>query len=166
MKKVENGMFVSVDYKGTLQDGEEFDSSHGRQPIEVQVGAGQVIKGFEEALMGMALNEKKVFTLQPEEAYGQRDETATHTFSRSDVPPDMDPQVGDTIGLHTPDGQQIPARIAEVDTEKVVVDLNHPLAGEALTFEIEVVSISDTPMQAPQDGCGSGCGDCSSGSCC
>lgn len=163
MKKVENGMFVSVDYKGTLENGEEFDSSQGRQPLEVQVGAGQVIKGFEEALMGMELNEKKVFTLQPEEAYGNRDETSMHTFARSDVPPDMNPQVGDTVGLHTPDGQQIPARIAEVDSEKVVVDLNHPLAGEPLTFEIEVVGISETPTQM-QGGCGSG-GDCSSGCC-
>ena len=163
MEKVENGLFVSVDYKGTLADGKVFDTSHGGRPLEVKVGEGQLIKGFEAALMGMTLNEKKVFTLEPDDAYGQRDETRMHSFDRSEIPPEMNPQVGQAIGLTTPDGQQIPARIAQVDDKQVTVDLNHPLAGQSLTFEIEVVGISDTPTQ-PQGGCGSGC-DCSSGCC-
>ncbi len=163
MQKVENGKFVSVDYKGTLENGEVFDSSQGGQPMEVMMGAGQVIKGFEDALMDMELNEKKSFALEPEEAYGNRDENQLHTFSRQEVPPEMNPQVGDVIGLQTPDGQQIPAKIAEADEEKVVVDLNHPLAGEKLNFEIEVVGISDTPTQM-QSSCDSGC-ECSSGCC-
>ena len=161
MEKVENGVFVSVDYKGTLDNGVVFDTSQGRQPLEIQMGAGQLIKGFENALMGMTLNEKKVFTLEPEDAYGQRDESLTRSFSRSDVPPGMNPQVGMTIGLTTPEGQQVPARIVHLDDEKLTMDLNHPLAGESLTFDIEVVGISDTPTQKPMS-CGSGC-DCSSG---
>lgn len=166
MKKVENGMFVSVEYTGTLQDGEVFDSSQGRQPLEVKMGAGQLIKGFETELMGMALNDKKTFTIPPEEAYGARQEDATHTVSRKDVPPEMDPQVGQTVGLSTPDGQQIPAQITKVDDTEITLDLNHPLAGEALTFEIEVVGISDKPTQL-QGGCGCDCGsDCGSGSTC
>lgn len=161
MEKVENGIFVSVDYKGTLEDGQVFDSSHGRQPLEIQIGAGQLIKGFENELMGMALNGKKVFTLAPKDAYGQRDETLTQSFPRSEVPPGMNPQVGMTIGLTTPEGHQVPARIVHLDDEKLTMDLNHPLAGESLTFEIEVVDISSTPTQTPMS-CGSGC-DCSSG---
>jgi peptidylprolyl isomerase len=161
VEKVENGMFVSVDYKGSLENGEVFDTSQGRQPLEVQMGAGQLIKGFEKELMGMAVNDKKVFTLDPENAYGQRDENLTQSFARSEVPPEMNPQVGMTVGLHTPEGRQVPARITHVDDEKLTLDLNHPLAGESLTFEIEVVGISSTRTQSPT-GCGSGC-SCSSG---
>ena len=165
MEKVSEGMFVSVDYKGTLQNGDVFDSSEGRSPLEVQVGAGQLIKGFEDALMGMAVNEKKTFTLAPEDAYGVVDENCRHTFRRDEIPAGMDPQVGQAVGLTSQDGRQIPAQIVHVDAESVTVDLNHPLAGESLTFDIEVVGISATPTQA--DGCGCGC-DCASdpsGSC-
>ena len=160
MEKVENGKFVSVDYKGSLQNGEVFDTSHERQPLEIQMGEGQLIKGFENELLGMALNEKKVFTLEPEDAYGHRDENLTQSFARSDVPPEMNPQVGMTVGLYTPEGRQVPAQITHVDDEKLILDLNHPLAGESLTFEIEVVGISNTPRQTPTP-CGPG--RCSSG---
>ena len=160
MEKVESGMFVSVDYKGTLQNGEIFDTSSGRQPLEVQIGAGNVIKGFEEALIGMSLNEKKSFTIEPEDAYGQRDETLNRVFARAEVPPEIDLQVGQIVGVYSKEGQQIPARIVQVDDENVTADMNHPLAGEVLHFEIEVVGISSTPTQDP-DECGHGC-DCSS----
>ena len=161
MEKVEKGMFVSVDYKGSLENGEIFDSSHGRQPLEIQMGAGQLIKGFEKELLGMAVNEKKVFTVEPEDAYGRRDENLSQSFARSDVPPELNPRVGMTVGVRSPEGHQIPARITYVDNEKLTLDLNHPLAGETLTFEIEVKGISNTPTQSPS-ACGSGC-DCSSG---
>jgi peptidylprolyl isomerase len=163
MEKVSNGKYVRVDYKGTLRSGEVFDTSHGRQPLELKMGAGQLIEGFEKELMGMMLNEKKTFTLQPEEAYGERDESLTRIFKRSEIPPQMNPEVGQTIALSTTEGRQIPAQIVQVDDERLTVDCNHPLAGKALTFEIEVVGISDTPTQT-QAGCGSGC-DCSSGCC-
>ncbi len=172
MEKVKNDLFISVHYKGTLKNGDIFDTSEGRNPLEIKMGAGQLIKGFESALMGMSLNEKKTFTLDPEDAYGNRNEEHMQSFPKKDVPPEMNSQVGQTIALSTPDGQQIPARITEVDDEKVVVDLNHPLAGESLTFEIEIVGINETQTQE-QDGCGCGCdssgcdtdsGDCGSGS--
>ena len=156
MKKVENGQFVSVHYTGTLQDGEVFDTSEGRHPLEVQIGAGQIISGFEKALIGMALNEKKNLTLDPEDAYGQRDDSLTHSFPREDVPAEINPEVGQTVALSSPEGRQVPAIITEVNDEKVVVDLNHPLAGLTLTFDIEVVGISDTATQDPA-GCGGGC---------
>ena len=160
MEKVETGQFVRVHYKGTLQNGEIFDTSEGRHPLEVQIGEGQIISGFENALMGMSLNEKKVFTLDPEDAYGQKDESLTHSFPRADVPAEINPEVGQTVALCSSEGQQVPALITEMDDEKVVVDLNHPLAGQTLTFDIEVVGISATATQEPA-GCGSGCA-CSS----
>jgi peptidylprolyl isomerase len=163
MKKVENGMFVSVDYKGTLQNGEVFDTSRGLQPLELQIGAGKVIKGFEEALLGMSLNEKKSFTIEPEDAYGQRDESLKRLFARAEVPPEIDLQVGQIVGIRSQEGQQITATIVQVDDENVTADMNHPLAGEVLHFEIEVVGISSTQTQDPEE-CGKGC-DCSSCSC-
>lgn len=163
MEKVENGIFVSVDYKGTLQNGEVFDTSSGRQPLEVQIGAGKMIKGFEEALLGMSLNEKKSFTIEPEDAYGQRDESLKRVFARAEVPPEIDLQVGQIVGIRSQEGQQIPARIVQMDDENVTAAMNHPLAGEMLHFEIEVVGISSTPTQDP-DECGHGC-DCSSCGC-
>ena len=156
MEKVENGLFVSLHYKGTMQNGEVFDTSKGRDPLEVQMGAGQLIPGLEKALMGMSLNEKKVLTIEPEEAYGYVDKSLTHSFVRSDVPSEMNPEVGQVVALTSPEGQQVPAQIIEVDDEKVVVDLNHPLAGETLTFDIEVVGISSTATQ-DHTGCGTGC---------
>ncbi len=161
MEKVETGKFVSVHYKGTLENGEVFDTSEGRHPLEVQIGAGQIIAGFEKALMDMSLNEKKVFTLDPNEAYGQKDESLSHSFDRADIPAEMNIEVGQTVALSSPQGQQIPAQVIEADDKKVVVDLNHPLAGETLTFDIEVVGISSTQTQDSQEGCGTGC-QCSS----
>jgi len=159
MEKVENGLFVSIEYKGTLQGGDIFDTSHGRQPLEVKIGAGQLIKGFENELTGMSLNDKKTFTLDPEDAYGQRDESLVREIPRADFPPEMNPQVGMTIGLQGLEGHPVPAQIVQLDDNNVTLDLNHPLAGETLTFEIEVVGISDTQTQIAA-GCGSSC-DCS-----
>lgn len=161
MEKVESGLFVSIDYTGTLDNGEVFDSSSGRHPLEIQVGSGGVIPGFEDAVLGMALNETKTFTLAPEEAYGHRDDTRMHDFPAADIPDGMTPEVGQTLMLSTPQGQRIPARVDSVDAEKVTFDLNHPLAGQSLTFTIEVVGISDTATQQHQ-----ACGDhCSDGAC-
>jgi peptidylprolyl isomerase len=156
MDTVRSGLFVSVDYKGTLGNGEVFDSSHGRPPLEVEIGADQLIKGFEDALLGMSLNEKKTFTLAPEEAYGLRDEQQKRSFSLSEIPPEMNPEVGQTIALSSPDGQQLPATITEITDENIKIDLNHPLAGQSLTFEIEIVGISNEPTQT-YGGCGCEC---------
>jgi len=163
MQKVENGKFVTVEYKGTLDNGEVFDTTEGRNPIELQMGAGQIIQGFENELLGMEVNEEKTFTLTPENAYGSRNEENMHSFSREEVPADMNPEVGQVIGLQTPDGQQIPAKVAQFDEEKLVVDLNHPLADKNLTFEIKVTGVNDTPTQMPEEGCsscGTGCSSC------
>ncbi len=170
MEKVTDGLYVLVEYTGTLENGDVFDTSKGRQPLELQMGAGQLIPGFESALVGMSLNETKVFTLNPEDAYGPRDEERMVTFKRSELPPQLDPQVGQPIGMTSPDGQRFPAVIAKVDDAEVTVDINHPLAGQKLTFDIKVVGINEQATQ--QAGCGCGCdcsgeppagGDCGSG---
>jgi len=164
LEKVENGNYISVEYTGTLSSGEVFDSSVGRQPLEVHMGAGQMIGGFEAQLLGMALNERKVFTIPPEDAYGPKNAELIQSIPRSEVPPKMDVQIGMTIGLVTPDGHRVPARVVQVDDGELRLDLNHPLAGESLTFEIEVVGISNTPTQESMschEGCNCGGGECS-----
>lgn len=169
MEKVESGLFVSVDYTGKLDNGDVFDSSVGRQPLEVQMGSGSVLPGFESALMGMSLNETKTFTLSPEDAYGDRDDSRMHDFPKSDIPAGMEPEVGQVLMLSTQQGQQIPARVDSIDEDKVTFDLNHPLAGEPLTFIIKVMGISATATQ-PDAGCGSHCSsgecDCGDSGCC
>jgi peptidylprolyl isomerase len=169
MEKVANGLFVSVDYTGTLDNGDVFDSSEGRQPLEVRMGSGSVLPGFESALMGMSLNEAKTFTLSPEDAYGDRDDSRMHNFPKSDIPTGMAPEVGQILMLSTQQGQQIPARVDSIDGEKVTFDLNHPLAGKSLTFNIKVVGISDTATRQ-HAGCGSQCSsggcDCGGSGCC
>ncbi|MCG6910510.1 MAG: peptidylprolyl isomerase [Deltaproteobacteria bacterium] len=163
MQTVESGKFVSVTYTGTLDDGQVFDSCGTSNPLEFQTGSGQLIQGFEDAVQGMALNEKKKFTIQPEDAYGLRDENHVHEFPRLELPDGVDPKVGETVTFSTPEGHQLPARLVKMDDANLTFDLNHPLAGETLTFEIEVVGISDTPSQT--QACGAGC-DCSSGCSC
>jgi peptidylprolyl isomerase len=159
LEKVENGAYISVEYTGTLGNGDVFDSSEGRQPLEIHMGAGQMIPGFEAQLMGMALNEKKVFTLTPEDAYGPRNADMMQSVPRSEVPPDLDVKVGMIVGLVSQEGNRIPALIVEMDDSQLTLDLNHPLAGETLTFDIKVVGISSTPTQE-SEGCHPGC-DCS-----
>ncbi len=164
MDKVRDGLFIRVDYTGTLENGEVFDTSKGQQPLEFKVGAGQMIKGFESALAGMSLNETKVFTLDPEDAYGHRDEERTLTFQRSELPPHVKPKVGQPIGMTSPDGKRFPAVITKVDDAQVTVDLNHPMAGEKLTFDIKVVGISENATQEVGCSCGCDCGEESHGS--
>ena len=154
MRKVADGDFVKVHYTGRFGDGEVFDSSSGCQPIEVQIGANDVIAGFEGALMGMGLMEKKTFSLEPAEAYGEREEGLEQTFARSDFPPDFNAEVGQVIILQDREQGQYPAMVKALEDDQVVLDLNHPLAGKALTFDIEVVEIND---QATASACGCGC---------
>ena len=160
MKNVKNGHFVKVDYTGTLENGDVFDSSHNTHPIEVEVGAGKVIKGFEDALVGMAEKEKKTFTLSPEEAYGPRNESMEQSFMRSELPQGFDPKVGQVLALQNPKGGQFPAKVTHADNEKITLDLNHPLAGKTLTFEVEVVEINDSP--SPSSCTPSTCSSCGS----
>ena len=166
MEKVQDGNYVTVHYRGMLESGEEFDSSREQMPIEIRVGSGEAISGFEKALVGMQVHEKKSFTLPAGEAYGDRDEDLKRDVARKELPENFDPNVGDIVGVTTGQGRQIPATVTHVDKEKVSIDMNHPLAGRELTFEVEVVGISEEPTQEAMH-CASGCGEegCGSAGC-
>lgn len=137
---VKKGDQVKVEYTGTFEDGSVFDSSesHGK-PLEFEAGAGQVIKGFDDAVMGMEKGQEKEIILQPAEAYGDVNAESMKEVPRDKLPQDQEPQVGMMLALGLPNGQQMPARIVKVDDKNVTIDLNHPLAGKVLKFKIKVV---------------------------
>jgi peptidylprolyl isomerase len=139
------GDSVTLHYKGTLEDGTVFDSSHDRgEPITVTAGTGQLISGFDTALTGMGAGETKTFTVSPEEAYGPRDENATTTLNKSIFPDDFTFTENMTVPLQGPQGGPILATLTEITGDSIVADLNHPMAGKDLTFEVEVITIAST----------------------
>jgi peptidylprolyl isomerase len=142
MKKAKTGDKVKAHYTGKLEDGTVFDSSRDRGPLEFSIGDNQVIKGFEEAVIGMAEEESKTFTVAPEEAYGQRREDLVITLQRSQIPQNIELKEGLHLQMRQQDGTVFNVMVSGVSEEKVTLDANHPLAGRDLTFEIEVVEIA------------------------
>ena len=141
---VQSGQKVSVHYRGTLDDGSEFDNSRNRgQAMEVQVGSGQLIAGFDAALLGMTVGEVKNIHLNAEEAYGPIHEQAVQEAPKSLFPPDFAFKTGEVVHGNAPSGQPIMAKIVEEKESTVVLDMNHPLAGKDLNFEIELMSIEE-----------------------
>ena len=136
-ERVESGDQVSIDYRGTLADGTEFDSSIGKRPLEFTAGAGQMIKGFDRAVIGMALNEEKTVTLTPADAYGE-----TIPAKIAEVPKaNIDGSEAITVGMTLTNSQGANGVVIEIKDDIIVVDFNHPLAGKPLTFWIKVVGI-------------------------
>ena len=142
MGKVKSGDQVKVHYTGKLEDGTVFDSSVGRAPLEFEVGAGMMIKGFDAAVDGMAIGEKVTAEIPAAEAYGESNPELIIDVPRQNLPPDMTPEVGQQLAMTQPNGQQVPVKVAEVHEDKVVIDANHDLAGKDLIFDIELVSIN------------------------
>lgn len=142
MKKVENNDTVKVHYTGKLTNGQVFDSSRNRQPLEFKVGAGQMIPGFENAVKGMELKENKTITLKPDDAYGQVREDLILEVPKTALPADLKPELGQTLVSTQPDGQKINVVVTEVTGSNIKVDANHPLAGKDLIFDIELIEIS------------------------
>ena len=141
--KTQKGSKVKVHYIGTLNDGSEFDNSYKRATtIDFEVGGGQMIKGFDDALVEMEIGQKKTVNLKPEEAYGPRREEAITAVAKENFPPDFEAKEGEMVQGRTETGQPINALIIEVQDNDVILDMNHPLAGEELNFEIELVEIS------------------------
>ena len=126
----------------TLDDGSEFDSSAGRDPLEFTVGSGQVIPGFDKAVEGMAVGDNKSVRLEPDEAYGPRHDQLVQEVDRSMLPDDLDPKEGMALQSSSPDGQVMQFMVTDVSEQSITVDANHPLAGQALSFDIELVEIS------------------------
>lgn len=139
MTAVKNGDRVRIHYTGKLSDGTEFDSSRGRQPLEFEVGAGQIISGLDNEVNGMAVGDSSTVTVPAAEAYGPRDEALVHELPRSSLPDDIEPEPGLQLEAQAPDGRRIGLTVTDVKADAVTVDANHPLAGEDLTFDIEVV---------------------------
>jgi FKBP-type peptidyl-prolyl cis-trans isomerase 2 len=140
--KVQNGQNVQVHYKGTLKDGTEFDNSRRRgQSASFEVGSRALIRGFSNAVVGMAVGETRSVTLEADEAYGERDPLLKQTIPKPEFGPDFEFILGGTIQGRAPTGQPFLAKIEEIRDDDVVLDLNHPLAGEQLTFEIELLSV-------------------------
>lgn len=142
MAQAKSGDTVQVHYTGTLTDGTIFDSSAGRSPLEFTVGSGQVIKGFDEGVAGMNQGETKIINIPVEDAYGPANEDMVFTLNRTDIPNDIPLEVGMTLNMHE-DGnpQPIPVIVRDLTDTNVTLDANHPLAGQDLTFEVELVGV-------------------------
>lgn len=140
-REAQAGDRVRVHYTGTLDDGTVFDSSRDGDPIEFEVGSGEVIAGFDRAVTGLEVGETREVELEPDDAYGQRSDELVIDVDRADLPEDLDPEVGQTLAVEDPDGEEMAAWVAEVGEDAITVDLNHPLAGRTLTFEVELVDI-------------------------
>lgn len=144
MTAAKKGDKVKVHYTGTFENGNVFDSSEKRgQPLEVEVGAGMLIKGFDDALVGMEPGQVKEITVKPEEGYGMPNPQLVRDFPRSQFPEEQEIHEGMMVAMHAPDGQQFPATITKVGADSVTVDVNHPLAGKTLKFKIILVSIEN-----------------------
>lgn len=148
MAKAKPGDTVRVHYVGKLEDGTEFDSSRERDPLQFTIGEQQVIPGFEEAVVGMEPGQKKIHVVGPEKGYGERREDLMLEVDRKHLPQDLEPEVGVALEVKTPDGRSADVRIARVGEKKVTLDVNHPLAGQTLVFDIELVGIGEGGLVA------------------
>ncbi len=139
---IKKGDRIKIEYEGVLEDGAVFDSSakHG-EPLEFEVGAGKVLKGFEDAVIGMEEEEEKEFELEPSDAYGDHNPELIKDIPRDNIPEEEELKTGMVLVMSLPNGVQISANIIEVSDETVTIDLNHPLAGKTLNFKVKVLDI-------------------------
>jgi peptidylprolyl isomerase len=142
MSQAKSGDTVRIHYTGTLEDGTEFDSSRGREPLEFALGSGEVIPGFDNAVEGMNVGDAKSVTIEPDEAYGARHDQLVQDVPKSALPGDLEASVGMQLQSQSADGQVMLFVIAAVGDDTITVDGNHPLAGQALNFDIELVEIA------------------------
>lgn len=141
MSEAKPGDTVRIHYTGTLADGSTFDTSAGRDPLEFTLGAGQVIPGFDKAVTGMSVGDSQKVEIPCDEAYGEHDPNGLQSFPREKVPENIPLDIGTRLQLSSPQGQPIMVSVHDVTDEEVILDANHPLAGQDLTFQIELVEI-------------------------
>jgi FKBP-type peptidyl-prolyl cis-trans isomerase 2 len=141
MAQAENGNTVKVHYTGRLKDGTVFDSSTNRDPMQFTLGKGQLIPGFEGAVIGMDTGESKTVNIPADEAYGPHREEMIAAVDRSQFPAQVNPEVGQQLQVKRPDGQEVVVKVTDVSDSTVTLDANHPLAGKDLTFDIELIEI-------------------------
>jgi peptidylprolyl isomerase len=141
MPAAKNGDTVKVHYTGTLSDGEIFDTSKDRDPLQFTIGEGQVIPGFEEGIVGLGQGESKSITVSSDQGYGERNDSLVMTVALKDLNLDFNPKKGDMLTLQRSDGQQLPVRVRDLNEADITLDANHPLAGKDLTFEVTLEEI-------------------------
>lgn len=141
MAEASVGDTVRVSYEGRLDDGTVFDSTGDGDPLEFTLGTDEVIQGFEQAVAGMAPGDSKTVTLDPDEAYGDRDEDLVFVVEQEQLPEDLDPEPGDRLQVRPPEGDSFEVHVVDVGEDRVVLDANHPLAGRELTFDMELEEI-------------------------
>ncbi|MFC2138704.1 peptidylprolyl isomerase [Bacteroidota bacterium] len=141
--KVKLDNTVKVHYTGKLVDGTVFDSSKDRDPLEFKVGVGQMIKGFENGVIGMSVKETKTITIEPEDAYGPIREELIQEIERTQLPKEINPEVGMDLVSRHPNGYEQLIKVVEVKKNTVVLDANHALAGKTLSFDLELVEIAE-----------------------
>lgn len=133
---------MKVHYTGRLDDGTVFDSSQDRDPLAFTLGSGEVIPGFEQAVLGMSVGETRTHRIEAEEAYGEHRDEMVLRVEREHLPPDLNPEAGQQLQIQQSSGEVIPVVVTDVDSDSITLDANHPLAGQPLTFEIELVEVS------------------------
>jgi peptidylprolyl isomerase len=143
MSTAKQGDSVQIHYTGKLDDGTVFDSSEGREPLNITLGEGEVIPGFERAAVGMEVGETKETRLDVDEAYGERRDDLLLEVPREQLPDDLEVEVGTPLQLQQPDGRAVPVTVTALDEQQVTLDANHPLAGQPLTFEMTLVDIDN-----------------------
>ncbi|MBB6681526.1 peptidylprolyl isomerase [Aequorivita sp. 609] len=141
MSQVQGNETVKLHYTGKLNNGQVFDSSLQREPLEVKLGEGRLIPGFEKGLVDMKVNEKKTITIPKEEAYGEVQKELFQKIPNENLPQEIKPEVGMGLVSKNPDGSERQLRVADVKDDFIIVDANHPLAGQDLTFELELLEI-------------------------
>jgi FKBP-type peptidyl-prolyl cis-trans isomerase 2 len=142
MTAAKDGDNVKVHYTGKLTDGSVFDTSLEREPMEFTLGQGQLIPGFENAVIGMVVGDKTTVEISPEQGYGPHISEMVETVPRGDFPPDIEPEVGQMLRVTQPDGENLVVTITGVTDDTVTVDANHPLAGKDIVFDIELIAIN------------------------
>ncbi|EAV40317.1 FKBP-type peptidyl-prolyl cis-trans isomerase [Roseibium aggregatum] len=142
MTEAKSGDTVRLHYKGTLDDGSVFDSSEGRDPLEFTVGSGQIIPGLDQAIPGMKVGDEKTVRIEPDNAYGAHNPGARQAVPRTNIPANIPLEVGLQLQAQTENGQMMTVTVVEISENEVVLDANHPLAGQALTFEIQLTAIN------------------------
>ena len=144
MSQVKENNTIKVNYTGKLSNGQIFDTSEGKEPIEFVLGQGRLIPGFEKGLIDMKLNEKKTIEIAKDQAYGDVNDNLIKEVNKTELPQDMEPKVGMGLVSKSPDGKEINLMVVEVKDESIVIDGNNPLAGQDLIFDVEVVEIKET----------------------
>ena len=166
--KVTKGNIVKIDYTGKLEDGTVFDSSKNHdKPLEFEVGSGHIIEGFDKAMIGMIKGDEKEITLKPAEAYGEMNPDLLKKIPKEQFPKDAQLTVGMMLEMNSPDGMKIPVIVSEVGDKEITIDLNHPMAGKTLTFNVKLLSVRKQTKKEIEDSkkkgtdCSSECNSCS-----